>query len=157
LKHAGLNALETLRLEKGYRDYGSDIDNVDTALEAGLGYFVDFEKPSGFIGKEALLRQKEEGPLKYRLTQFLVQDPEPLLHGGETILNNGRRVGYIRAGAYGHTLGGSVGLGTVENDAGVTPEYIRNGNFELEIASVRYPATASLRPMYDPRNQRVRS
>jgi 4-methylaminobutanoate oxidase (formaldehyde-forming) len=157
LKHAGLNALDTLRLEKGYRDYGNDIDNVDTALEAGLGFFVDFNKPGGFIGREALLQQKCEGPLKYRLAQFLVEDPEPLLHGGETILDKGERVGYIRAGGYGHTLGGSVGLGQVKNEEGVTAEYIRNGEFELEIAGVRYPAKASLRPMYDPQNKRVRS
>ena len=91
------------------------------------------------------------------LAQFLVQDPEPLLHGGETILNNGERVGYIRAGGYGHTLGASVGLGMVKNKAGVTAEYIRNGEFEIEIAGVRYPAKASLRPMYDPQNKRVRS
>ncbi len=157
LKHAGLSALDTLRLEKGYRDYGNDIDNVDTVLEAGLGYFVDFDKPGGFIGREALLRQKEEGPLKYRLAQFLLQDPEPLLHGGETILNNGERVGYIRAGGYGHTLGGSVGLGQVKNEEGVTAEFIRGGHFELKIAGVRYPVLASLRPMYDPHNERVRS
>jgi 4-methylaminobutanoate oxidase (formaldehyde-forming) len=80
-----------------------------------------------------------------------------LLHGGETILNNGERVGYIRAGGYGHTLGGSVGLGQVKNEEGVTAEFIRSGHFELIIAGVRYPALASLRPMYDPYNERVRS
>jgi 4-methylaminobutanoate oxidase (formaldehyde-forming) len=156
LKHAGIQALETLRIEKPYRDYGADIDNMDTPLEAGLRFFVDFDKPDGFIGRDALLRQKEEG-LKQRFVQFLLHDSEPLLHGGEPIFRNGECVGYIRAGAYGHTLGGAIGTGFVENEAGVTPDYIKNGKFEIGIASVRYPATASLRPMYDPKNQRVRS
>lgn len=157
LKHAGLNALDTLRLEKGYRDYGNDIDNMDTALEAGLGFFVDFEKPDGFIGRDALLHQKESGILEQRLVQFLVEDPGPLLHGGETIIRDGTRVGYIRAGGYGHTLGGAVGLGAVERTEGVTTDFIMSGHYELEIASERYPAKASLRPLYDPQNKRVRS
>jgi 4-methylaminobutanoate oxidase (formaldehyde-forming) len=157
LKHAGLHALDTLRLEKGYRDYGNDIDNMDTPLEVGLGFFVDFAKPGGFIGRDALLRQKESGILEFRLVQFLLEDPEPLLHGGETVIKDGKRVGYIRAGGYGHTLGGSVGLGQVEDKEGVTAEFIKSGNFEVEVASVRYPARASLRPMYDPQNIRVRS
>ncbi|MEJ2557240.1 MAG: FAD-dependent oxidoreductase [Anaerolineae bacterium] len=156
LKHAGLQALDTLRLERSYRDYGNDIDNRDTPLEAGLGFFVDFDKPGGFIGREALLRQKEEG-LKQRFVQFLLQDPGPLLHGGEPIYRNGACVGYIRAGGYGHTLGGAVGLGFVENEAGVTPDYVKSGSYEIEVAGVCYPATVSLRPMYDPKNQRVRS
>jgi 4-methylaminobutanoate oxidase (formaldehyde-forming) len=143
-------------MEKPYRDYGNDIDNMDTPLEAGLGFFVDFDKPGGFIGREALLQQKEEG-LKQRFVQFLLQDPEPLLHGGEPIYRNGACVGYIRAGGYGHTLGGAVGLGFVENEAGVTPDYVKSGSYEIEVASVCYPARASLRPMYDPKNQRVRS
>jgi len=156
LKQAGLQALETLRLEKPYRDYGADIDNMDTPLEAGLRFFVDFNKPDGFIGKEALLRQKEEG-MTQRFVQFLLLDPEPLIHGGEPIVRNGEYAGYIRAGGYGHTLGGAIGLGFVENEAGVTPKYIKSGTYEIEIAGKRYPAKASLRPMYDPKNQRVRS
>jgi 4-methylaminobutanoate oxidase (formaldehyde-forming) len=157
LKHAGLNTLDTLRLEKGYRDYGNDIDNMDTPLEVGLGFFVDFDKPGGFMGRDALLRQKEGGILELRLVQFLIEDPEPLLHGGETIIRDGKRVGYIRAGGYGHTLGGSVGLGGVENEEGVTVDFVKGGSYEIEVASVRYPARASLRPMYDPKNKRVRS
>lgn len=157
LKHAGLQALDTLRIEKGYRDYGNDIDNMDTPLEVGLGFVVDFAKPGGFIGRDALLRQKEGGILESRLVQFFVEDPEPLLHGGETIIRDGKRVGYIRAGGYGHTLGGSVGLGQVENEEGVTADFVKSGNFEIEVASVRYPARASLRPLYDPQNMRVRS
>jgi glycine cleavage system aminomethyltransferase T/glycine/D-amino acid oxidase-like deaminating enzyme len=157
LKHAGFQALNTLRLEKAYRDYGYDVDNTDTPLEVGLGFAVDLTKPGGFIGREALLRQKEEGILKTRLVQFMLDDPEPLLYGGEPIYRDGERVGYLRSGGYGHTLAGAVGLGHVENEEGVTADFVKSGVYELEVAGVRYPAKASLRPMYDPAGERVRS
>jgi 4-methylaminobutanoate oxidase (formaldehyde-forming) len=156
LRHLGLQALETLRLEKAYRDYGGDIDNTDSPLEVGLGYFVDFDKPGGFIGRDALLRRKEAG-LKYRMVQFLLEDPEPMLHYGEPIYRDNVPVGYIMSGGYGHTLGGSVGAGPVENEGGIaTVDYIKSGIYEIEVAGVRYPAKASLRPMYDPGLKRVR-
>ena len=157
LKHAGFQALDTLRSEKAYRDYGHDIDNTDTPLEVGLGFAVDFDKPGGFIGRDALLRQKDAGVLTSRLVQFLLEDPKPLLYGGETIFRNGKRVGYLRTGGYGHTLGGSVGLGAIEDEAGVTTAFVNRGSYELEVAGARYPAKVSLRPMYDPYNQRPRS
>jgi len=157
LKYAGFQALDTLRLEKAYRDYGHDIDNTDTPLEVGLGFAVDFDKPGGFIGREALLRQKESGALKHRLVQFLLEDPEPLLYGGEPIYRDGERVGYLRTGGYGHTLGGAVGLGHIKNEEGVTAEFVKSEGYEIEVASVCYPARASLRPMYDPKGTRVRS
>ncbi|MCP4359859.1 MAG: FAD-dependent oxidoreductase [Chloroflexi bacterium] len=156
LKHAGFQALDSLRLEKGYRDYGHDIDNLDTPLEVGLGFAVDFNKPGGFIGKETLLQQKDEGVIKSRLVQFLLEDPEPLLYGGEPIYRDGVWVGDLNTGGYGHTLGGSVGLGNVENDAGVSIGFIKNGRYEIEIAGIRYSARASLRPMYDPKGKKVR-
>ena len=157
LKHAGFKALNTLRLEKAYRDYGYDIDNTDTPLEAGLSFAVDFAKPGGFIGKEALLRQKEEGVLKHRLVQFLLEDPEPLLYGSEPIYRDGELAGHLNSGGYGHTLGGAMGLGNVENEEGVTADFVRSGSYEIEVVGVRYPARASLRPMYDPKGERVRS
>jgi 4-methylaminobutanoate oxidase (formaldehyde-forming) len=156
LRHAGLNALETLRLEKAYRDYCHDIDNLDTPLEAGLRFAVDFDKPGGFIGKEALLKQREEG-VRVRLVQFLLEDPEPVLHAEEPIYRDGVRVGYIKAGGYGHTLGGAVGLGPVESEDGVTPDFVKSGSYEIEVSGTRYPARASLRPMYDPKGARIRS
>jgi 4-methylaminobutanoate oxidase (formaldehyde-forming) len=156
LKHAGLHALETLRMEKAYRDYGHDIDNLDTPLEVGLGFTVDPKKPADFIGKEAFLRQKEAGIIERRLVQFLLEDPEPLLHGGEPIYRDGVRVGDIHTANYGHTLGGAVGLGPIKHDGGVTKEYIQNGNFEIEVVGIHYPARASLRPMYDPKNEKVK-
>jgi 4-methylaminobutanoate oxidase (formaldehyde-forming) len=157
LKHAGFQALNTLRIEKAYRDYGHDIDNTDTPLEAGLGFAVDFDKPGGFIGKEALLRQKQEGVLKYRFAQFLLEDPEPLLYGSEPIYRDGVRVGHVEGGGYGYTLGGAVGLGYIFNEEGVTVDFVKNGRYEIEVVKERYPAKASLRPMYDPKGLRVRS
>ena len=138
LKLAGGQALHSLRIEKAYRDWGHDLDNTDTPLEAGLGFAVDFNKPGGFMGKEALLAQKEGGPLKKRLVQFLLQDPEPLLLHGEMIYRNGEIVGHLRSGEYGHTLGGAVGLGYVEHEGGVTLDYIQSGDFEIQVAGKRY-------------------
>jgi 4-methylaminobutanoate oxidase (formaldehyde-forming) len=157
LKHAGFQALNSLRLEKAYRDYGYDIDNTDTPLEAGLGFAVSFDKPSGFIGRESLLRQRESGVLKRRLVQFMLEDAKPLLYGGEPIYRDKERVGYLGSGGYGHTLGGAVGLGYVENEQGLTADSVRSGVYELEVAGERYPAKASLRPMYDPKGKKIRT
>lgn len=155
-RNVGLGAMDSLRMEKAYRDYGLDIDNTDTPLDVGLGFAVAWEKPGGFIGREALLAQRHAGPPKRRLVQFLLEDPEPLLHGGEPILRDGRWLGHIRAGAYGHTLGGAVGLGMVEDEAGIPVEVIQGGRFEIDIAGSRYPARASLRPLYDPDRLRIK-
>lgn len=154
--HCGLMALDSLRLEKGYRDFAVDIDNTDTPLQAGLGFVVDFTKPD-FIGRNALLRQKAAGPLTRRIVQFLLQDSKPLLHGNEPILCNGQMVGYIRAGAFGPTLGASVGLGVVDHAGGVTADLVGQSRWEIEICDKRVPATASLSPLYDPKSERVRA
>jgi 4-methylaminobutanoate oxidase (formaldehyde-forming) len=154
--HCGLMALESLRLEKGYRDFAVDIDNTDTPLQAGLGFVVDFDK-GDFIGRGALIAQKAAGPLTRRLVQFLLTDPEPLLHGNEPILCDGTYVGYIRAGAFGPTLGASVGLGIVEHLAGVTADFLRAHRFEIEVGDRRILAAPSLSAFYDPRSERVRT
>jgi 4-methylaminobutanoate oxidase (formaldehyde-forming) len=157
LRHAGLQALGSLRLEKAYRDYGHDIDNIDTPLEAGLGFAVKLDTQRGFIGRDALLREKQAGVPKRRLLQFLLTDPQPPLYHGEVIYRDGERVGYIRAGAYGYTLGGSVGLGFVEAEQPITKAWVESGRYEIEVAGTRYPAVASLRPLYDPQQSRIRS
>ncbi|MEE8485134.1 MAG: FAD-dependent oxidoreductase [Acidimicrobiia bacterium] len=156
LVHAGMETLESTRTEAGRRDYGLDMENTDTPLEAGVGFALDFDKPGGFIGREALLEQRETRPYKSRLVQFLLEDPEPLLYGEEPIMLDGVAVGYLRSGAYGHTLGGAMGMGYVENADGVTIDMIRSGGFEIQVAGERFPAKASLRPMYDPKGLRVR-
>ena len=157
LKHAGFQALNSLRIEKAYREYGHDMDNTDTPLEAGLGFAVKFDKPGGFIGRDALLRHKESGPLKYRMVQFLLEDPEPLLYGDEVIYRDGQIVGYLQTGGYGFTLGGAMGMGFVYHEVDASIEFINSGSYEIDIAGERYPARASLQPMYDPKNIRLRS
>ena len=157
LKHAGFQALGSLRMEKAYRDYGYDMANTDSPLEVGLRRFIDFDKPGGFIGKEALLEEKKAGLPKSRLVQFILEDSEPLLYGSEPILRNGEWVGCMQTGSYGHTLGGAVGLGNVKSEDGVSVDFIRSGKFEIEVASKLISAKASLRPLYDPKSERVRS
>jgi 4-methylaminobutanoate oxidase (formaldehyde-forming) len=157
VRNAGMQALNTLRIEKAYRDYGHDMDNTDTPLEAGLSFVVDFDKPGGFVGREALLRKKEEGAPERRLVQFLLQDPEPLLYHAEPVYRNGARVGHIQSGGYGFTLGGAVGLGYVENEGGASQDFIETGQYEIQVVDERYPAAASLRPMYDPKGEKIRA
>ena len=156
LRHAGLKALASLRMEKGYRDYGHDIDNTDSVLEAGLGFAVALDKPGGFIGREAVLAQKAAGSLHKRLVQILVKDPEPLMYHAEIVKRDGRPVGYMRAASYGHTLGGAVGLAMVESDAPLDQAWIDRGRWSVDLAGRDYPAVASLRPLYDPTGSRIR-
>jgi len=156
LVHAGLKTLASCRMEKGYRDYGHDIDNTDTVLEAGLGFAVDLKKPGGFQGKDAIVAQKAQGTLKKRLLQFLVKDPEPMMFHAEPVRRNGKAVGYIRAASYGHTLGGAVGLAMISADEPIDNKWIEAGTWEIEIAGTLYPAVASLKPLYDAENKKVK-
>ena len=156
LRPVGMHAMNSLRMEKAYRHYGHDITDADTPLEGGLGFAVKLDKAGGFIGRDALLRQKEAG-LNKRLVQFLLNDPDPMLYHNEPIWRDGALTGYIRSAMYGHTLGGAVALGYVENPDGVDADYVQSGAYEIEIAGVRYPATASLRPLYDPKSERIKA
>ncbi|MBM4782027.1 MAG: aminomethyl transferase family protein, partial [Archangiaceae bacterium] len=156
LKHAGLKALASLRMEKGYRDYGHDIDNTDSVLEVGLGFAVDLKKPNGFIGREHVVKQKEAGPLKRGLVQVLLKDPEQFLFHGEVVWRNGKAVGTVRSASYGHTLGGAVGLAMIEAGEPLTPEYLEKATWEVEVAEKRVPAQVSMKPLYDPESKRIR-
>jgi 4-methylaminobutanoate oxidase (formaldehyde-forming) len=155
LVHAGYHALNSLRMEKAYRHWGHDITDEDSPLEAGLGFAVKLDKPGGFIGRDALLAQKERG-LDKRMLQFCLQDPGPLLYHNEPIWRDGGIVGHITSGAYGHTLGACIGLGYVDSTNTNDKEKLTSAAYEIEIAGERFPATASFSPMYDPRNERVR-
>lgn len=156
VRHAGLKALSSLRLEKGYRDYGHDIDNTDSVLEAGLGFAVALDKPDGFIGRDAVVAKKAEGPLKRRLLQILLSDPEPMMFHAEIVYRDGKPVGYTRAASYGFTLGGSVGLAMIEADVPINQAWIDAGRWEVDVAGTRVAAQASLRPLYDPKMLRVK-
>ena len=152
LAHAGYHALDSLRIEKAYRHWGHDITDEDTPLEAGLGFAVKFDKPDGFIGREALLKQRQTGPAK-RLLQFRLLDPKPLLYHDEPVWQGDSLVGRITSGAYGHTLGGAIGLGYIDTVKAPDPSA---GEFSIEVAGERIAAEASSRPMYDPAGQRIR-
>lgn len=156
LVHAGLRALGSLRMEKGYRDYGHDLDNTDDPYETGLGFAVDLKKPGGFIGKEALLERKARGPLQRRLVQVMALDPEPLMFHAEVVRRDGVAVGYVRAASYGHTLGGAVGLALIEPQQAVDEAYLGSGRWEVEIAGRLYPAAVSSKPLYDPKALRTK-
>ena len=156
LRHCGYHTLNSLRIEKAYRDWSHDIGPADTPLEAGLAFTCDWNKPGGFIGREPLLKQREAGWPKRRLVQFLLEDAQPLLFHNEPIYRDGERVGFITSAMFGHTLGAAVGLGYVGHEGGCSDDYIRSGRYEIELASARVGAKASLSPMYDPKNLRVR-
>lgn len=155
LKHCGYHTLQSLRMEKAYREFGHDLGADETPIEAGLTFACDFNKPNGFIGKDALLEQKKSGVTK-RLVQFLLEDPEPLMYHNEPIYRNGEMSGYTTSAMYGHTLGASVAMGYVNNSDGVDAEYVNSGSYEIEVAGKRYSAKASLRPLYDPTSERVK-
>lgn len=154
LVHAGFHAMNSLRIEKGYRHWGHDISDEDTPLEAGLGFAVAFDKPL-FIGRDALLRQRQ-APMQRRLVMFALEDAEHLLYHDEPIWRNGKLVGRTTSGMFGHTLGCAVGMGYVTHEGGVTTDFIEAGSYEIEIACERVPARASLRPFYDPENRRIK-
>lgn len=156
LLHAGLKALSSLRMEKGYKDYGHDIDNTDNAFEAGLGFAVDLKKSGDFLGKEYAEKQKKEMPYKRRLLQVLVLDPSVFLYHAEIVKRNGVSVGYVRAGSYGHTLGGAVGLAMIEASEGIDGNYINEGKWEIEIAGKNYPCLVSIKPLFDPENKKIK-
>ena len=153
LRLCGLHAMDSCRIEKGYRHFGHDITDEDHVLEAGLGFAVRTAK-GPFIGREAVLRRREAG-LTRRLMQFRLTDPEPLIHHNEPILRDGRIVGQITSGAYGHTLGGAIGLGYVPCRPDETADEMLASGYQIEIAGRRVPAEASLRPLYDPASARM--
>jgi 4-methylaminobutanoate oxidase (formaldehyde-forming) len=159
LQHAGYHAMAACRVEKGYRHWSHDIADEDTPLEAGLGFTVAWDKPGGFIGREALLAQRAKGPLPKRLVQVMLEDASesaPLLYHEEPILRDGVIVGSTRSGAWGHRIGRSIGMGYVHHDAGVTPEWLAAGRWEIEVAGVRHAARAQLQPWYDPKGERIK-
>ena len=154
LKLAGYHALNSLRLEKGYRHWGHDITDEDTPLQAGLGFAVGWNK-ADFLGKAALLKEKESGSRR-RLLLFALSDPTRMLYHNEPVWRDGELIGRITSGMFGHTIGKPLGLGYVENAAGLSDADLLAGRFEIEVAGDRIPAEASLQPLYDPKNARVR-
>jgi 4-methylaminobutanoate oxidase (formaldehyde-forming) len=156
LRHCGYHALNSLRIEKAYRDWSHDIGPDDDPLQAGLAFTCAWDKPGGFIGRDALLQRRAAGAPQRRLVQFLLEDPEPMLYHNEPIYRDGHINGYTSSAMYGHTLGGAVGLGYLECAEGVNDDYVQSGRYEIQIDRRRVPARASLTPLYDPGSLRVR-
>jgi 4-methylaminobutanoate oxidase (formaldehyde-forming) len=156
LKDAGYRAIDSLRLEKGYRVWAADIGPDYSPLEAGLSFAVSFKKNVDFIGRAALEAQRQK-PLTKRLATFAVDDPEAIILGRETIYRNGRRVGWIASGGHGHTVGKEIGLGYVRNAEGVGDDFLESGTYELEIAAKRYPAELHMGALYDPENKKIKA
>jgi 4-methylaminobutanoate oxidase (formaldehyde-forming) len=154
LTDAGHYAINSLRLEKGYRAWGADISVDDTPLEAGLAFAVKFDKPA-FLGREAIVRQKERGVRK-RLASFVLEDPEPVLWGGERIFRNDKCVGYTTSASYGHTVGGAVALSYIRHSEPISVEFIHSGKYTIDVAGRRYAARVSLTAPYDPKNEKIR-
>ncbi|WP_395680579.1 glycine cleavage T C-terminal barrel domain-containing protein, partial [Inquilinus sp.] len=155
IANAGYRAIETLRLEKGYRAWGSDIGPDHTPLEAGLGWAVKLKSTIPFQGREALEAQRGQR-LKKILATFTVDDPAVVLLGRETILRDGKPAGWLSSGGFGHTVGKPIGLGYVRDPAGLDRAALTAGTYELEVATERVPCTLHLEPLYDPRMQRVK-
>jgi 4-methylaminobutanoate oxidase (formaldehyde-forming) len=155
LRNAGYRAIETLRLEKGYRAWASDIGPDHTPDEAGLGWAVKMKSNIPFKGREAVAQQRETG-LRKMLATFTTSG-DTILSGRETIYRNGTRCGWLSSGGYGHTLGQSIGLGYVRAEDIIDRDYVLNGTYELEVATERVPAEVTLAPLYDPQMTRVKA
>ncbi|MEO0781487.1 MAG: FAD-dependent oxidoreductase [Pseudomonadota bacterium] len=153
LKLCGMHMMDSCRIEKAFRHFGHDITCEDNVIDAGLGFAVDLNKPD-FIGKGAVAERKESGPHN-RMVQFLLEEPEPLLFHNEPIVRDGEYVGYLSSGNYGHHLGGAVGLGYVPSK-GEKPADVLASTYEIDVMGTKIKATASLKPMYDPRSERVK-
>ena len=156
LRPVGYRALESLRLEKGYRAWSSDITPNDTPFEAGLGWAVKMRANTPFLGRAAL-EEAASKPLAKRLAGFTITDPRAVLVGRETILRNGSPVGYLTSGGYGYTLERSIGYGYVRNAGGVSDDFLLSGRYEIIVASEAFPAEIGLEPFYDPSNARVKA
>jgi glycine cleavage system T protein len=157
LVHAGYHAMNSLRMEKAYRHWGHDITDEDTPLEAGLGFAVGWAKPNGFIGRDAIVSQKESG-IRRRLIMLKLETCDQMLYHNEPIWRDGRIVGRTTSGMFGHTIGRSLAMGYVENGGDVvTADWIGAGHYEIEVATERVPASASLKPFYDPSSSRIRT
>ena len=156
LKPVGYRALESLRLEKGYRAWSSDITPNDTPFEAGLGWAVKLKSGIPFLGRAAL-EALQGKPLSKRLVGFTVTAPDAVLVGRETILRDGAAVGYLTSGGYGYTIGKSIGYGYVRNETGVTEDWLNQGRYSLVIAGEKTPAELELAPLFDPDGSRIRA
>ncbi len=160
LTPAGMHSMNNARMEKAYRHWGHDISDEDTPLESGLGFAVAYDKTGGFIGREALLKQKAHGRLNKRLVCVALQDDSaaaPMIYHEEPVYRNGVIVGSTTSGAWGHRVNKSLGLAYVKHAEGVSKDWIEGGHWEIELAWKRYPLQVQLSSFYDPKGLRIKS
>jgi 4-methylaminobutanoate oxidase (formaldehyde-forming) len=148
--NAGYRAIESLRLEKGMRAWGSDIGPDHTPLEAGLGWAVKLGKDISFLGREALLQQRA-APLRKRLATFSIDGENVVLLGRETLYRNGERVGWLASAGWGYTLQTNIGMGYVRHAEGVSEDWLRAGRYALEVASERLACRLGLPDAISPK------
>ncbi len=154
LRNAGYRAIETLRLEKGYRAWASDIGPDHTPDEAGLGWALKMKSNISFKGRSAVAEQRQNGVKKIMAT--FTTEPTVILSGRETIYRNGERCGWLSSAGYGYTIQKSIGMGYVRSDDFIDDDYVLNGSYELEVATIRVKANITLEPLYDPKMEKVR-
>jgi heterotetrameric sarcosine oxidase gamma subunit len=160
LMPAGMHSMNNARMEKAYRHWGHDISDEETPLEAGLSFAVAWNKPGGFVGKNALATQRDAQVQAKRLVCIGLQDQTvaaPLMYHEEPIYRNGVIVGSTTTGAFGHRVGRSLALGYVKNSAGVSKQWIAEGTWEIEIAWKKHAAIVQVESFYDPKNTRIRA
>jgi 4-methylaminobutanoate oxidase (formaldehyde-forming) len=155
IANAGYRAIESLRLEKGYRAWGSDIGPDYSPLEAGLGWAVNLHNDRQFVGREAFVVQKQK-PLGKSLVAFTVADKNVVLLGRETIFRDGERVGWLSSAGWGYTLETNIGYGYVRRAEGVDKDFLLAGSYELEVAAERVACEIYLQPLYDPKMERMK-
>lgn len=155
LCNAGYRAIETMRLEKGYRAWSADIGPDHTPDEAGLGWAVKMKKNIPFKGRDAVAAQRANGVKKMMAT--FTTAPDVILNGRETIYRDGKRVGWLSSGGFGHSINKAIGLGYVRNPEGVTTDFVLSGKYELEVATIRVPADVTLAPLFDPKMERIKA
>jgi 4-methylaminobutanoate oxidase (formaldehyde-forming) len=156
ISNAGYRAIESLRLEKGYRIWSRDVTPEDSPLEAGLGWAVKLGGDTKFLGREALLAQRAAGKLCKRLATFTVPGQDTHLLGRETLYRDGEKVGWLTSGGHGYTIDAAIGMGYIRNPDGLDKDFILSGSYELDVANQRVPCQVHLGALYDPRSERVR-
>ncbi len=159
LTPAGMHGMNNARMEKGYRHWGHDMSDEETPLEAGLGFGVAWDKPGGFIGRDALLKQREIKVLPKRMVAIALEDNSesaPMMYHEEPIYRNGVIVGSTTSGAWGHRVGRSLALGYVKSDGGVSADWLASGTWEVELAWKNYAAKVQFQPFYDPKGEKIK-
>jgi 4-methylaminobutanoate oxidase (formaldehyde-forming) len=158
VRPGGYYAIDSLRLEKGYRAFGRELTPDYGPVEAGLLFACKLRTDIDFLGRSAVEEVRAAGPHR-RLVSFAVVDPEVMLWGGELILRDGSPAGQVMSAAWGATVGSAVGLAYVWDPAGgvVERDSVLAASYEVDAGGSRHPISVSLRPLVDPDGERVRA